>query len=233
MTEKLANNKPTIKNILGFCVQFHPIALYLLGYLDAKESFLVLGVSYLIYALFIQVKMGYAFVFDLIHLQFPKKKNPFEKTSSAIGYFIGFVVILLIWLFLYLIYFALMYDAIARGINYDEPTIWEGASGKLLIRTLIINGIFFLISDAIDFWRYVKAYKLENHDMMRSLFLNLPLQTANKWTMFPIFWFLFFWAIFIFLITAMAFEMAIISFILFDLGFSYLKMLEKKKNNLY
>lgn len=211
-------------------MQLHPIVLYLLGYLDAKESFLVLGVSYLIYALFIQVKMGYAFVFDLKYLQFPTKKNSLEKASSAIGYFVGFVIVLLIWLFLYLIYFALMYDAIARGTGYDEPSIWGQTSGKLLIRTLIINGIFFLISDAIDFWRYVKAYKLENHDMIRSMSLNLPLQAANKWNIFPIIWFLIFWAIFIFLLSAMAFEMAIISFILFDVGFSYLKMLEKKKN---
>lgn len=176
--------------------------------------------------------MGFAFVFDLVQLQFPKKSNSFEKASSAIGYFVGFVIILLIWLFFYLIYFALMYDAIARGIDYDAPTIWEGASGKVLIRTLIINGLFFIISDAIDFWKYAKAYKLENHDMMRSIFLNLQLQTGNKWTMFPIFWFLFFWAIFIFLIIGMAFEMAIISFILFDVGFMYLKALEKRKNRL-
>ena len=39
------NNKPQLKNIIGFCAQLHPIALYLLGYLDAKESFLVLAVS--------------------------------------------------------------------------------------------------------------------------------------------------------------------------------------------
>ena len=82
-------------------MQLHPIALYLLGYLDAKESFLVLGVSYLIYALFIQVKMGYAFVFDLTRLQFPKKKNAFEKTTSALGYFVGYCIVLFIWLFLF------------------------------------------------------------------------------------------------------------------------------------
>ena len=106
---------------------------------------------------------------------------------------------LFIWLFLYLFFFALMYDAIARGIDYDAPTIWEGSSGSLLIRTLIINGLFFLISDAIDFWKYVKAYKLEHHDMMRSIFLNLQLQTGNKWTMIPIFWFLLFLCILILL----------------------------------
>ena len=232
-SNKTMNNLPKLKTILGFCVQLHPIALYLLGYLDAKESFLVLGVSYLIYALFIQVKMGYAFVFDLTRLQFPKKKNAFEKTTSALGYFVGYCIVLFIWLFLYLFFFALMYDAIARGIDYDAPTIWEGSSGSLLIRTLIINGLFFLISDAIDFWKYVKAYKLEHHDMMRSIFLNLQLQTGNKWTMIPIFWFLFFWALFIFLVTAMAFEWAIVSFLFFDIGFSYLKMLEKKKNDFY
>lgn len=221
--------KPWFKRSIDLLMQCHPIILLLLGYMDAQESFLVLALSYLSHALFIQVKMGFAFWFDMNRIAFPKKESATAKISSATGYFIGFVLVLFIWLFLYLIYFALMYDAVTRSRDFDGPSIWEGAGGSILIRTMLINGCYFLVADAISFRVFVKNYRIENHDMMRSIFLNVPFQQMNKWNAFPLFWFLFFWALFIFLLSAMAFEVAIISFFVFDIGFILLKGLEKRK----
>lgn len=221
--------KPWFRRSIDLLMQCHPIVLLLLGYMDAQESFLVLALSYLSHALFIQVKMGYGFWFDMTQMAFPKKLTTSAKVSSAVGYLIGFLIVLCIWLFMYLIYFALMYDAVARSRNFDGPTIWEGASGSILIRTMLINACYFLMADAISFRAYVKNYRAEKHDLMRSIFLLVPFQQMNKWNALPLFWFLFFWALFIFLLSAMAFEVAIISFFVFDIGFILLKGLEKRK----
>lgn len=229
MEQTVFYKKARFRQIMAIAMQCHPIVLLLLGYMDAQESFLVLALSYLSHALFIQVKMGYGFWFDMTQMAFPKKPTTSAKVSSAIGYLIGFVIVLFIWLFIYLIYFTLMYDAVTRSRDFDGPTIWEGASGSILIRTMEINACYFIVAEALSFRSYVKNYRIEKHDLMRSIFLNVPFHQLNKWNGFPLFWFLFFWAMFIFLLSARAFEVAIISFFVFDIGFTLLKALEKRK----
>lgn len=229
MQKAVFYKKPWFKRSIDLLMQCHPIVLLLLGYMDAQESFLVLALSYLSHALFIQVKMGYGFWYDMTQISFPKKPTTSAKVSSALGYLIGFVIVLFIWLFIYLIYFALMYDAVTRSRDFDGPTIWEGANGSILIRTMLINAGYFIVADALSFRMFVKNYRIEKHDLMRSIFLNVPFHQLNKWNGFPLFWFLFFWAMFIFLLSARAFEVAIISFFVFDIGFILLKGLEKRR----
>lgn len=212
-------------------MKLHPVVLFLLGWLDSKESFLVLILGYLIHALRIQVAMGISFVYDYkLHVLRAVNRTIGSKIGSAISYFIGFVLVLAIWLFVYLIFFGLYYDSVARQYPFGGPGPFDGESGRLLIQTLWINGIYFLLLEAIHVRKTVRETTPQNHDIMRAVFLGVPLLNMNKWSAFPMIWLMICSAGFIFLCAARAFEAAIIFYFIFDLGFTFLKRLEKRKN---
>ncbi len=66
MTDKkeILFNRFWFQEVVSLIMKLHPVILFLLGWLDSKESFLVLILGYLIYALRIQVIMGISFVYD-------------------------------------------------------------------------------------------------------------------------------------------------------------------------
>lgn len=216
---------------LSLLMKLHPVILFLLGWLDSKESFLVLILGYLIFALRIQAQMAISFVYDYkLRVLQSINRSKFSKFGSAISYLIGFLIVLFIWLFIYLIFFGLYYDSVARQYDYGAPGPFDGESGRLLIQTLWINGIYFFCLELLHLRKIVREMTPEKHDMMRAIFLNVPLQNANKWSVFPMVWMMVFSAGFIFLVTARAFQGAILLYFIFDVGFTFLKRLEKRKN---
>lgn len=212
-------------------MKLHPVVLFLLGWLDSKESFLVLILGYLIYALRIQAAMGFSFVYDYkLYVLRALNRSVGSKIGSAVSYFIGFVFVLAVWLFIYLIFFGLYYDSVARQYPYDGPGPFDGESGRLLIQTLWINGIYFLFAEGMQLRREIRETTPQNHDIMRAIFLGVPLTNMNKWSAFPMIWLMVCSAGFIFLCAARAFQGAIIFYFIFDIGFTFLKRLEKRKN---
>ena len=224
-------NRFWFREVVSFLVKLHPVILFLLGWLDSKESFLVLILGYLIYALHIQVAMGISFAYDYkLHVLWAVNRTVGSKIGSAISYFIGFTIVLAIWLFVYLIFFGLYYDSVARQYPFGGPGPFDGESGRLLIKTHWINRIKFVLQAVIYFGKNVKELTPEKQDIMRSIFLGVPLLNMNKWSAFPMIWIMVFSAGFIFLCTARAFQGAIILYFIFDIGFTFLKRLEKRKN---
>lgn len=214
--------------------KLHPIILFALGWMDAKESFLVLVLGYLLFALRIQAWMGFVFVFDYKYFVW---RNPARSIASrlfsAVGYLLGFVIVLFIWLFVYLIFFGLYYEAVAKQYPFEGPGPFDGASGQLLIQTLWINGIYFFVLEVIHVVKRIKEYRIENHDMMKAIFLDVPMQRLNKWSALPIAWLMLFSFTFIFMLTGRAFALAMLLYFIFDVGFTFLKRLEKRKNGVY
>ncbi|AEA43254.1 hypothetical protein [Fluviicola taffensis] len=224
-------NRFWFQEVVSLLMKLHPVILFLLGWLDSKESFLVLILGYLIFALRIQVEMAISFVYDYkLHILHSINRSSLSKVGSAISYLIGFLFVLCVWLFIYLIFFGLYYDSVARQYTYGEPGVFDGESGSLLIQTLWINGIYFLILEILHLRKEVKEMTPAKHDLMRAMFLNVPMQNLNKWAAFPMIWLMIFSAGFIFLCTARAFQGAIILYFIFDVGFTFLKRLEKRKN---
>ncbi len=214
--------------------KLHPIILFAIGWMDAKESFLVLVLGYLLFALRIQAWMAFVFGFDYKHFVWLKtERSLVSKLFSAFGYLIGFVIVLFIWLFVYLIFFGLYYEAVAKQYPFEGPGPFDGPSGEILIQTLWINGVYFLFVEILHVRKCIQHYRMENHDMMKAIFLDVPMQRLNKWSAFPLFWLLLFSFAFIFLLTGHAFGLAIILYFVFDLGFTFLKRLEKRKNGVY
>ena len=233
MTDKkeILFNRFWFQEVVSLIMKLHPVILFLLGWLDSKESFLVLILGYLIYALRIQVIMGISFVYDYkLHVLGAVNRTMGSKIGSAISYFIGFAIVLAIWLFVYLIFFGLYYDSVARQYPFGGPGPFDGESGRLLIQTLWINGIYFLLLEAIHVRKAVREMTPQNHDIMRAIFLGVPLLNMNLWSAFPMIWVMICSAGFIFLCTARAFQEAIIFYFIFDIGFTFLKRLEKRKN---
>lgn len=219
------------RETVSLLMKLHPVILFLLGWLDSKESFLVLILGYLIYALRIQAAMGVSFVYDYkLRVLKAVNRTVGSKVGSAISYFIGFVFVLAVWLFIYLIFFGLYYDSVARQYPFEGPGPFDGESGRLLIQTLWINGIYFLIVEGMALRRTVKKLTPEKHDLMRAIFLGVPMVNMNKWSAFPMIWLMICSAGFIFLCAARAFEAAIIGYFIFDIGFTFLKRLEQRKN---
>lgn len=219
------------EELISIGMKLHPIILFALGYLDAKESFLVLVLGYLIYALRIQAWMAISFIVDYKHrVWLSVSRTPWSKFSSACSYVIGFLVVLCIWLFIYLIFFGLYYDAVARQYNFDGPGPFDGPSGRILVRTLWINGIYFVVLEVLHLRKMYRDLTPEKVDIMRVIFLNVPMQTMNKWSAFPMIWLMLFSFLFIFLCTGRAFQAAIILYFIYDIGFTFLKRLELRKN---
>lgn len=220
------------RETVSLLMKLHPVILFLLGWLDSKESFLVLILGYLIYALRIQAAMGVSFVYDYkLRVLKAVNRSVGSKVGSAISYFIGFAFVLAVWLFIYLIFFGLYYDSVARQYPFEGPGPFDGESGRLLIQTLWINGIYFLIVEGMALRRTVKQLTPEKHDLMRAIFLGVPMVNMNKWSAFPMIWLMICSAGFIFLCAARAFEAAIIGYFIFDIGFTFLKRLEKRKQS--
>lgn len=225
-------NRFWFQEVVSLIMKLHPVILFLLGWLDSKESFLVLILGYLIFALRIQIAMGISFVYDYnLHVLQAIGRSTLSKFGSALSYIIGFAIVLAIWLFIYLIFFGMYYDSVVRQYAYGGPGPFDGESGRLLVQTLWINGIYFLILEGIHLRKLVKELTPQKHDLMRAIFLNVPLQNGNKWSVFPMVWLMICSAGFIFLCTARAFQGAIILYFIFDVGFTFLKRLEKRKNN--
>jgi hypothetical protein len=219
------------RETVSLIMKLHPVVLFLLGWLDSKESFLVLVLGYLIYALRIQAAMGVSFVYDYkLHVLNAVNRSVGSKVGSAISYFIGFAFVLAVWLFIYLIFFGLYYDSVARQYPFEGPGPFDGESGRLLIQTLWINGIYFLFAEGMALRRTVKQLTPEKHDLMRAIFLGVPMVNMNKWSAFPMIWLMICSAGFIFLCAARAFEAAIIGYFIFDIGFTFLKRLEIRRN---
>lgn len=219
------------RELVSLIMKLHPVILFLLGWLDSKESFLVLVLGYLIYALRIQAEMGVSFVYDYRQRVLNAvNRSVGSKVGSAVSYFLGFVFVLAVWLFIYLVFFGLYYDSVARQYAYGGPGPFDGESGRLLIRTLWINGIYFLIVEGMALRRTVKQLTPEKHDLMRAILLGVPMVNMNKWSAFPMIWLMICSAGFIFLCAARAFEAAIIGYFIFDMGFTFLKRLERKRN---
>ncbi|WP_341899870.1 hypothetical protein [Fluviicola taffensis] len=232
MTEKkeFLFNRFWFQEVVSLIMKLHPVILFLLGWLDSKESFLVLILGYLMFALRIQAAMAISFIYDY-QLRVLKAigRSTGSKIGSALSYLIGFLIVLCIWLFIYLIFFGLYYDSVARQYAFGGPGPFDGESGRLLIQTLWINGIYFLVLEVIHLRKMVKELTPEKHDLMRAIFLNVPLQNLNKWSAFPMIWLMICSAGFIFLCTARAFHGAIILYFIFDIGFTFLKRVEKRK----
>ena len=232
MTEKkeFLFNRFWFREVVSLIMKLHPVILFLLGWLDSKESFLVLILGYLLFALRIQVEMAISFIYDykLVVLQ-AINRSKLSKFSSAISYLIGFAFVLCVWLFIYLIFFGIYYDSVARQYTYGGPGPFEGESGRLLIQTLWINGIYFLILEILHLRKWVKEMTPAKHDLMRAVFLKVPLLTLTRWSAFPMIWLMICSAGFIFLVSARAFQAAISFYFIFDLGFTFLKRLEKRK----
>ncbi|MGV3612766.1 MAG: hypothetical protein ACO1N0_17530 [Fluviicola sp.] len=233
MTEEKESlfNRFWFRETVSLIMKLHPVILFLLGWLDSKESFLVLVLGYLIYALRIQASMGVSFVYDYkLHVLKAVNRSLGSKVGSAISYFIGFVFVLAVWLFVYLIFFGLYYDSVVRQYEYGGPGPFDGEAGRLLIQTLWINGIYFLFAEGMALRRTVKQLTPEKHDLMRAIFLGVPMVKMNKWSAFPMIWLMIFSAGFIFLVAGRAFQAAIILYFIFDIGFTFLKRLEKRKS---
>lgn len=223
-------NRFWFQEVISLLMKLHPVILFLMGWLDSKESFLVLILGYLIFALRIQVAMAISFVYDYkLHVFHSISRSSLSKVGSAISYLIGFLFVLCVWLFIYLIFFGLYYDSVARQYTYGGPGVFDGESGRLLIQTLWINGIYFVFLEILHLRKEVKEMTPAKHDLMRAMFLNVPMQNLNKWAAFPMIWLMVFSAGFIFLCTARAFQGAIILYFIFDVGFTFLKRLEKRK----
>ncbi|WP_430405760.1 hypothetical protein [Fluviicola sp.] len=232
MTEKkeFLFNRFWFQELVSLIMKLHPVILFLLGWLDSKESFLVLILGYLIFALRIQVSMAISFIYDYqLHVLKAIGRSTGSKIGSALSYLIGFLIVLCIWLFIYLIFFGLYYDSVARQYTYGGPGPFDGESGRLLIQTLWINGIYFLILEILHLRKEVREMTPAKHDLMRAMSLNVPLQNLNKWSAFPMIWLMICSAGFIFLCTARAFHGAIMFYFIFDIGFTFLKRLEKRK----
>lgn len=229
--KELIFNRFWFREVISLIMKLHPVILFLLGWLDSKESFLVLILGYLIFALRIQAAMAISFVYDYkLRVLRSTDRSNVSKFGSAVSYLIGFAFVLSIWLFVYLIFFGLYYDSVARQYTFGGPGPFDGESGRLLIQTLWINGIYFLFMEAVHLRKWIRELTPEKHDMMRAIFLGVPLLTMNKWSAFPMIWLMISSAGFIFLCTARAFQAAIILYFIFDLGFTFLKRLEKRKN---
>lgn len=229
--KELVFNRFWFRETVSLVMKLHPVVLFLLGWLDSKESFLVLILGYLIYALRIQAAMGVSFVYDYkLHVLKAVNRSVGSKVGSAISYFIGFAFVLAVWLFVYLIFFGLYYDSVARQYPFEGPGPFGGESGRLLIQTLWINGLYFLFVEGMELRRTIRELTPERHDLMRAIFLGVPLVHMNKWSVFPMAWLMICSAGFIFLCAARAFQAAIIGYFIFDIGFTFLKRLEKRKN---
>jgi hypothetical protein len=229
-TQRLIN-RPWLEDLVALIFKAHPVVLYMLGWLNANESFLVLILGYLIFALRIQAWSAYSFYFDYkTRVWTNAEKGIWAKLLSAIGYLLGFIFVCSFWLFIYLIFFGIYFDAVVRQIPMGEPGIFDGESGRILIQTLWINGIFFLLLETIHLVKQIRRNSIRTFEFARALMLDTPVQSMNKWSALPMFWLIFCSMGFIILLSGMAYEAAIGLYFIFDIGFTFFKRLERRKN---
>lgn len=139
---KLSFNNWWIREIAGVLFKLHPLLLLAFDQLNTGEAFLTLVVSYLIMALFYTVKMAHSIGYDFVTIQLAKKTSVFARIGTVLGHTVGVLIVLFIHLFLYLLFFGLLFDAIQRPLYPNS--VFDGESGAILIRTLFINGVWFL-----------------------------------------------------------------------------------------
>lgn len=217
------------REAVSILFKLHPVLLMSLGLLDSNETFLVLVLSYFMMAVFSQLKATYTFGYYCIAIEFPKHPSIAAKTLQAFFYLIGWLFMLLFTSFIYLIFFGLMYDSVERQ---DYPaTIFDGASGAILARTLLINAGYFFLVELVRFVKEIRTYSAKEHPLMTTFSFGIDLQVRNKWRTFHIVWLMVFFAFFILMCTGFAFKTAIYSFFVFDIGYLFLRRLDDRKNN--
>lgn len=208
-----------VREITSILFKLHPIILLAFNQLDSGETFLTLVVSYLIMALFYSVRMVHAIGYHLFIIQFPKQPRILAKSGSVFGHTIGILILLFIHLFVYLIFFGLLFDAVERPMYPDS--VFDGAAGQVLIRTLLINGIWFFTIELLSFIRHVRNHTPERNNVGASIFWGVDFMEKNRWRNIRIFWLMLFFMFFILMCTGFAFHLAIGSFFVFDIGYIF------------
>jgi hypothetical protein len=226
------NRKFWFEELIAWLFKLYPVLLFFLGWINANESFLVLIVSYLAFAIRLQCWMAFNFFKEYkerVWLPYPNRIA--YKISGAFEYILGFFLVFSIWMFLYLIFFGLFYDAVDRQNYGIETGLFYGEKGDALRHILLINGFYYTIREFFLLRKQIIQARHKSANLIQSMLLNINIEHFDKWSTFPLIWFMLSMFIFIFLCTARAFQTAIVFYFFFDLVFTFLKRLEARKQN--
>lgn len=220
------------EELIAWLFKLYPVLLFFLGWINANESFLVLIVSYLAFAIRLQFWMAFNFIKEYKERVWtPNADQIARKISGAFEYIFGFFLVFTIWMFLYLIFFGLFYDAVDRQNYGIETGLFYGKKGDTLRHVLLINGFYYTTREFFLLRKQIIQSRNKSANLIQSMLLNINIQHFDKWSTFPLVWFMLSMFLFIFLCTARAFQAAILFYFFFDLVFTFLKRLEARKHN--
>lgn len=219
-----------LRELTGLLFKLHPIILLALGLLDANETFLVLVVSYLAAGIVSLAKSTFVLGYDCFRVQLPLIPTVDKKIGEVVLYLLGWVLMLFFSGLLLLLFFGLLYDSVERQ---EYPgSIFDGKEGAVLMRTLLINGLYFLLTELLQLVRFIRHYRPEETNVWSAYLFGLNIRRWNKWAGWICAWMFVSFAFFLFMCTGGAFRLAIFSFFVFDVVLALLLRLAERKREM-
>lgn len=201
------------KIIIRLIFLVYPAVLYFLGYLDTDESFLLILVSQLAFSLRLFIWVPIA-----ISMNYVKNRTLARIKINGFSYFLGGILVVFMMLFVNLIYFGILYSCFESNVDPlgESISVFDGHNNELLIKSLTINFIFFLFLEILELIRQIRSFDQKLIILTDVFIFNYPFSTLTLKKSWAMIWFLFGFAIVLFLCTARQFEYAIYFFIGFD-----------------
>lgn len=197
----------------------YPAILYFLGYLDPDESFLLILVSQLAFALRLVVWIPIALSMDYTLKKASNYTNP-NGFSLVLGGLFG----VFLMLFLDFLYFGILYSCFESNVNPlgENISVFDGENKALLLKSLLFNFLFFLFLEILELIKQVRSFRQKSISLTDLFLFNYPFSTLTLKKSWAMMWFLFGFAMVLFLCSARQFEFAIYFFIGFDAVWQHL-----------
>lgn len=197
----------------------YPAILYLLGYLDPDESFLLVLVSQLVFALRLVVWVPIALSMD-----YALKNSSKHSNTNGFSYVLGGLFGVCLMLFVDFLYFGILYSCFESNVNPlgESISVFDGENKELLLKSLLFNFLFFLFLEMLELIKQVRSYRQKYISLTDVFLFNYPFSTLTLKKSWAMMWFLFGFAMVLFFCSARQFEYAMYFFIGFDAVWQHL-----------